>query len=121
MTNKELKRYDYILAKKDTNIILTLSEHQFLFQHKKEHEESGHTEDLLDGTDAAIIRKIYRLPKDIDMNDYLKERRRIVLRKKFSHRLLDDVPKSQDDCSDDNMRVEVYVDSNSSFINPNRK
>ena len=90
MTNKELKRYDYILAKKDANILLTLSEHQFLLQHKKEYEESGHTEDLLNGTDAAIIRKIYRLPKDIDMVAYLKERRRIVLRKKFSHHLIDE-------------------------------
>jgi hypothetical protein len=90
MTNKELKRYDYILAKKDANILLSYSEQQFLIQYKKEYEESGHQEKLLSGVDAAILRKMYRLPEDTDMNAFLKERRRIVLRKKFSHLLLDE-------------------------------
>ena len=90
MTNKELKRYDYILAKKDANILLSLSEQQFLILHKKEYKKSGHQEELLSGVDATILRKMYRLPEDTDMNAFLKERRRIVLRKKFSHLLIDE-------------------------------
>lgn len=90
MTNKELKRYDYILAKKDANILLSLSEQQFLILHENEYKESGHQEELLNGIDAAILRKMYRLPEDTDMNAFLKERRRIVLRKKFSHLLMDE-------------------------------
>lgn len=89
MTNKELKRYDYILAKKDANILLSLSEQQFLILRKKEYEESGHQEELLSESDAAILRKMYRLPENTDMNAFLKERRRTVLRKKFSHLLMD--------------------------------
>ena len=90
MTNKELKRYDYILAKKDANILLSLSEHQFLILHKKEYEESGHTEELVNDSDAAILRKMYQLPEDTDMNVFLKERRRVMLRHKFSHLLMDE-------------------------------
>jgi hypothetical protein len=90
MTNKELKRYDYILAKKDANILLSLSEQQFLILYKKEYEDSGHRETLLNDVDAALIRKMYGLPDNTDMNAFLKERRRIVLRKKFAHLLMDE-------------------------------
>ncbi len=51
---------------------------------------SGHQEELLNEVDASILRKMYQLPEDTDMNDFLKEHRRIVLRKKFSHLLMDE-------------------------------
>ena len=91
MTNKELKRASYIYAKKEANILLTLSEQIFLAAHEKEYLESDfHKNEGVNPQEAEALRKLYRLKDDVDVNKFIKERKRIVLRHKFAERLMDE-------------------------------
>lgn len=89
MTNKELKRCSYILSKQEAGVILSETEQQFWNEHCVEYMNSEYhaQHDQISGTDADVLRKMFKIPDEVDVESFLKETKNNLFRKKFANKL----------------------------------